>query len=136
MGALREKAEAEVEERKAKAQARRESDAEYKRRRHEEEAKPTAEFLTSWSGVTVKPEELERDDGLFPGFHSYLTWKVAIDGFDLVVRQEKRQKAMLEEHTPDYAFELYQRVSDGDVRRITDPADLLDAVAVAAEPVA
>jgi hypothetical protein len=123
---LREKAEAEVEADQMRARERRETEAERAHRRHLEDAKPAAEWLSDWSGMSVGPQELTHAPKYFPGFHAYKTWKMTLDGFELVIKQEKRYKPMLEEHTPDWDFELYQKLVTGETRRVSRPADLLE----------
>lgn len=125
---LRKKAMAEVAEDRRKQEERRQTDAERSLQRHREEAKAAAEWLSGWSGMPIDPDDLQRDDSFFAGFHAYKTWLVSVDGFDLVVKQEKRDKPMLEEHTPDWRFELHQRILQDETRRIDRPADLLTPI--------
>lgn len=128
MTTLRERAEKEVEADRQEKQRREEERAKRAKLEHEDRAKPAAEWLSKWSGVTVTPTDLTREDQIFPGFHAYATWRVQIEDFDLLLKQEKRAKPMLEEHTPDWSFQLHQRLPDGETRKIERPADLLAAI--------
>jgi hypothetical protein len=123
---LREKAEAEVEADQMRARERRETEAERAHRRHLEDAKPAAEFLSRWSGMSVGPQELTHAPRYFPGFHAYKTWTMRLDGFELVIKQEKRHRTFEEEHAPKWDFELYQKLVTGETRRVDRPADLLE----------
>jgi hypothetical protein len=122
---LREKAEAEVEADEMRAREQGDAEADRAYRRQIEEAKAAAEWLSRWSSMSVNPETIKNADGYFPGTHAYKTWKVTLDQFELVIKQEKRHRSIEEEHAPKWDFELYQRLVSGETRRVDRPADLL-----------
>lgn len=128
MGALRERARAELRDREVKREERKAKEEARRIEEHRESATPVAEFLTAWAGEAVATDQLKREDEFFGGFHSYMTWLVTLDDFDLIVKQEKRSRSLHEEPAPVWKFQIYQRLGESATRPISKPVELLDGV--------
>jgi hypothetical protein len=127
MGRLRARALTERDEAAEKRAAAERERREDVQRRHVEKAQAVADFLTQWTGEPVAPTDIVEAPKFFSGFHSYATWRVTVDGFDLVVKQEK-DPAYDREHsyTHEWKFQIHQVTSGDEARIIRKAADLLD----------
>lgn len=134
MGELRKRAEKERAERLKKRTEGERLRLENEERRHKEKAQNVADYLTEWGSEFVAPADVAEAKDFFSGFHSYWTWRVMVDGFDLVVKQAELPMGAHEEGRPRFAFVIYQVAEDGETRPIKSPGDLLEPVAVR-EPV-